>query len=835
MAQLAIRRATNLARVVPHAAALSARPIRRSLVTLLAVVGTTSLLAGLMPNLSATEFRRFADPFGDNPPFSTVTFTVEPGDTRVTYGAGLDIHATIDGPPVDALELVLRPLTALDSSTAPPSGVTATAEESVLMFPDKPGEWRASISNITRPTAYFVRARTARSARYAIDVITVPQIAEVLVRVAPPAYTRLPPYEGAVPAAGIAGLPGTQVTLSVRSNRPLSRGNVTYTARGDRREFALTPISAGSSTVSGVFPVTVSGRIELQVFDVAGQVSTEEWTAPVTQLVDEQPFVRLIEPRPVSFATPTAVIPVVVSAEDDYGISRLQLFRNLNDSRYLPDGLPVASPPPRHVYQVTRLLLELYDPEPGDEIKLFARVEDNDPHAGEERGVSSTGKGSESSIVAIRIISHEHFEQMRQTREGMETLQAKYQQARRRMEALGEEVEMLRKELQEMPAGDEATEQIRESLKRLAQRMAEESEALRKLSQKKHPFAVDEVLNRELEQMQESVQRLQKRTESLADQPELTREEVEKALEQLAQELRGERERFDQETIEPLETLAAVARIAQDESRFVELYRRQRDLADRLESLKGKDQVDDPSVKSRMRDLEEEQRRIRIDLEELLNDIEQHAAQLPDDESLDELRNTATEFVTAVRESGAADEMAEAENGLAEFSGTRGHEGAEEAADILEQFLSKCDKMGKSGAGKACRRFQPGLSDAMQQTLDQMLQGMQPGMSSGMSSGMGSGGGQSGNSARRNNVGLYGDTPLTESSAGGTEGSSSENSRARSGRDGGNGRGRSDDDEAHDADSALRASGANDAAVPLRYRRQVGRYFQRIADELGDN
>jgi len=37
-----------------------------------------------------------------------------------------------------------------------------------------------------------------------------------------------------------------------------------------------------------------------------------------------------------------------------------------------------------------------------------------------------------------------------------------------------------------------------------------------------------------------------------------------------------------------------------------------------------------------------------------------------------------------------------------------------------------------------------------------------------------------------------------------------------------------------EAPGRLRASGGSDAAVPLRYRRQVGRYFQRVADELED-
>ena len=126
-------------------------------------------------------------------------------------------------------------------------------------------------------------------------------------------------------------------------------------------------------------------------------------------LADERPFVRITEPPKMSLATPTAVLPVTLSAEDDCGISRLQLFRSLNDSRPLPFDLPLPPRPPRRLDESVRLPLDRYGLEPGDVIKLFGRVEDNDP---------AGAKGAESSVVTVRIVSQEEFEQMLQTRQG---------------------------------------------------------------------------------------------------------------------------------------------------------------------------------------------------------------------------------------------------------------------------------------------------------------------------------------------------------------------------------------------------------------------------------
>ena len=56
----------------------------------------------------------------------------------------------------------------------------------------------------------------------------------------------------------------------------------------------------------------------------------------------------------------------------------------------------------------------------------------------------------------------------------------------------------------------------------------------------------------------------------------------------------------------------------------------QQDLAERLASLKGRDGEDNPALKARMRDLEQEQRQIRDALAKLLDDIQEHSEKLPD-------------------------------------------------------------------------------------------------------------------------------------------------------------------------------------------------------------
>lgn len=859
LAAIAVERAAVLTREIPSARAVPARPVGWALGSVMLVGLAVGLIAALLPRLARTQYMRFVDPFGDHPPYSRVILAVEPGDFSVVYGQGQDIVVKAEGPPLDRLDIVL-----LNEGT--------DQEEILPMFGEPDGRWRATIAGVTNPGQYFVRSRSVRSHRYRIDVITVPKLEEMRFRITPPAYTNRGAYEGPLPQGGIAGLPGTVIDLRARSNRPLSGGTLKVMER-DRHGaekatlIGLAPVSAGESEVEGRFEIREPGLIEVTVCDTDGQASQERFAAAVTVLPDDRPFVRLLDPPTVSLATPSVAVPVALDAEDDYGISRLQLYRSLNDSRSLPMDLEVSAPPPTRLADGAVLPLATYGVRPGDEIKLFARVEDNDPAA---------AKGSETPVALIRIISQEDFEQLILTREGMEVLQAKYAEARRRLEDLAMEIEKLQKEIAELPPDSELAQEKREQVSRFAEEMRKQASELRKAAENLLPYDLDQALTRRLEEMAEGLDEAADVLDEFNDSASPPKAgEMAETLKDLAEALKGQRDQYDEDVTQPLEQLAKIYPLLEDQARFTALYQEQKDLAERLASLKGKDSGDDPELRARMRDLEAEQFRIRERLNDLLQDIEDHIAQLPEDkeiqqlmeeldqrieelaaldenaqdektqqrrekleqrrdqlqqflEGLDTLTETANEFVRGVRGSGAAEAMSDAESGLAEFSGTRGYEAASEAEQILLQFLSQCQSMGEGG--QACMRFAPGLGEGLGATVDQLLAGA--GMKVGMSGVGGAGGGYSARTSTLDNVGLYGQLPTM---AGGPNERTRRDAAAVGfgpGRDGESRGGR--EPGRVEATEPLRAAGAGETAVPVQYRQRVGAYFERVADEVGD-
>jgi len=435
-------------------------------------------------------------------------------------------------------------------------------------------------------------------------------------------------------------------------------------------------------------------------------------------------------------------------------------------------------------------------------------VEDNDP---------AGAKGSESPVVSLRIIAQEEFDRMVRMREGIEALTSKYHEAQRRLEALAEQADGLRRKLKKLPPESPLADQTRRQMRQLQQLMRQEAEAIRRSAARKLPFDLDQRLTPELGKMARLTDAMADELEKLQKQVDLLNKDAADRLEKMMKRLDSGRGDY-RGTMEAIEHLEAIFPLLVDQERFTVLVLRQQDLAERMSSLRGHNGEDNPALKGRMRDLEEEQRQIRLSLEELLGDIEDHATRLPDKPELRKLRETALQFAKDVRASEAGETMTAAETSLAEFAGTRGHEKAKEASAILQRFLKRC-----SGMGAGCRgalAFQPVLSRSMGNTVAQLLAAM----------GLGQGSGAGGYGA----MGLYGDMGGMSGQGSGQFGDPGLHGNARGPSRGGTSAGGANPDtlSAGDLRALGAATAAGDAAVPILYRRSVGQYFQRLSDEL---
>ena len=183
LAGIAVDRAAELARCARTeggavAASIDLGACGRALAVLV------TLVALVLPRLAQAQWLRFADPFGDHPPYSAVVFRVEPGDIRVIYGQGVEIRATVEG---------ARSIVSSWSSSRPTRHPSAWR-----CFRKEPGTGgpRWPMSRVRAAITYTPTGRA--SARHHIEVITVPQLSSVALPRYAACLSRRSAYQGPV-------------------------------------------------------------------------------------------------------------------------------------------------------------------------------------------------------------------------------------------------------------------------------------------------------------------------------------------------------------------------------------------------------------------------------------------------------------------------------------------------------------------------------------------------------------------------------------------------------------------------------------------------------------
>ena len=381
---------------------------------------------------------------------------------------------------------------------------------------------------------------------------------------------------------------------------------------------------------------------------------------------------------------------------------------------------------------------------------------------------------AESPVTVVRIISTEQFQEMMLREKGAESIAAKYEEAERYLEKLAQSIDELQKAADAAaakPDSSEAAEELQKKIDAAQKAAAQAAKNLQKLSEQPMPIDVDRELAKRLARMAEDAAKTAKTLgemkKSQGGKGGLTSEQKEQ-LRKMAEQTSGQRTQLDKQAIQPLERLQQAMPLLIDEQRFAELAAQQRDLAQRLESLRSSPDPHDAKVERRIAELEAEQQQLRESLENLLDDIAANADALPDVPDLQKLKSTAKNFSEAVRRKRGGSEMSGTQEKLLGSNFPGAIDDARKAADIMESFLGKCHGMG-NGACESCKlAFNPSagcpnLGDSLQQMLAML--GMKPGTGYGGNPaagfGFGAGGGYSVRSPGPHNVGMYGSLPMT--------------------------------------------------------------------------
>jgi hypothetical protein len=597
-----------------YAAELRATPLERLAVTgelrrhckraALALLAFAAVL-GAFFRITAVEAARFADPFGDHPPYSFTRLEIVnpgPAGTNLLYGKGLVVRVKTAGhKPKDVFLTSFPP-------GHPERAVT------VPMF-DKGGQaYDQLLDHVRSELVLFAhtRDRTSVSKQARIGLILTPKLEQAFVQVSPPPYTGLKPEEKPYDFKTVQALEGSQVRFRLRSNRPLREGALEVTG-GERPPQRVALTNTAESEVAGVLVPFESSRLRFTLADVAGTPSQDDWQGPLTVTHDLPPEIRITEPERDSLVAVDFKLQAHVEAGDDYGLRSVRIHRGINGVFGEPKVIAYDTIV-RNCHEVLDFDFARLGVKPGDVVSVFAEAVDTAPKPHLAR----------SQTLRLLVISVEDYNNFLREQTDLADLADKYEGLMEELQNLVEDQKKLGETAEKLKAqlAAAASARAREDLARqLDDLLAKQNELNHKLNQhadrlehfvRQDPLydveqELQEILGQEADTIRASARDNSAAAGDIARRssppagvrqlsPDLAADFKQASDEQLAR-LGGVQAETREQVADTLEDMSQMQELQKDFSQFEALYRAQKELAsqaqayDRAGQLSREDQL----------------------------------------------------------------------------------------------------------------------------------------------------------------------------------------------------------------------------------------------------
>ncbi|HSO75270.1 MAG TPA: hypothetical protein VLU47_10565, partial [Blastocatellia bacterium] len=328
---------------------------------LIAIGMTAALFFGPRP-LSQGIAELYANP--DAVSASAMFISVSPGTTRVPRGSDLQIKATLSGFDSELAQVFVRKQGA-DNWVAQP------------MEPARnDGEFQHVIFNIQDSANYYIEAKEIRSPEFALEVADLAFVKQIDLLLNFPAYTRLP-VKKIENGGEVAALKGTVVQLFAHLSGPVKTAHIVV-SDGTRVEMN----GAAGNLHTAQFAVKQNGTYKIEITSDDDERYNGSNEYDITVLEDNAPTVLIDKPGRDMKVSSIQEVFTQVRAEDDYGISSIELVYSVNGGEEQKVQLQDLKSEAAHSLSGAHtFFLEEYALKPGDFVSYYAKARDNNQEA----------------------------------------------------------------------------------------------------------------------------------------------------------------------------------------------------------------------------------------------------------------------------------------------------------------------------------------------------------------------------------------------------------------------------------------------------------------------
>jgi hypothetical protein len=286
-----------------------------------------------------------------------ITVEVLPGNVRVPGGKPVKIRARIRSGDSDFTQL------------APQLVLTAGAETRTVEMMRADGGFEFDIGAIDRSFRYLVRAGASSSTEYSVTALFPPRVQRIDIHYDYPSFSGLA-ARMEEDGGDIYAPAGTRVRLRIHTDKPIATGRLAMAAG------ALPLTSAGEKVVDAELVLTKDDSYRVHLADRDGLTADGESEYFIRLLDDRPPDVRILRPSSDQGITPLEEVTIEARADDDYGVSTLELVYAVGGGREHAIPFSRISGTPIQKVGAHLLAAEDLNVRPGDVITYYARARD---------------------------------------------------------------------------------------------------------------------------------------------------------------------------------------------------------------------------------------------------------------------------------------------------------------------------------------------------------------------------------------------------------------------------------------------------------------------------
>lgn len=505
--------------------------------------------------------------------------------------------------------------------------------------------YTARITGLQRSLTVYAKAQQAFSDSSWLEVVPRPRIARLQVEVRPPEYTGQSRHQLPEGVGDILALPGSIVSVDVEASRSLQEAHLVFSPEGGTAHNRM--MDARGRQASHTFTLQQAGSWWLKLVAMDGVESGDPlvWTISLSE--DLPPNVEIRMPEDGTRIPEDLVVPLVVVADDDYGISRLALRFLVYNELTTPDSLPDEAyaaielngdtlGPGRVAVQTLWSLqgLELF---PEDEVHYFVEAWDNDIPNGPKRARTPVRRLLYATLEEI-------FAEMdRQEAMNGQQLQQSLRQAEDVRRQLEETLTRMRSNPEDLSW--EESRALEEAMQDQQELFDQLEQAARTLEQMQQQFQQQNMVSMELLEKYSRVQQLleQVATPEMREAMENLREAMEQQDGDRIREALEQMNFSQEEFIENLDRTLSILEQLNQERRMEELVQRAEDLAQRQQDLS--ERMENATQQEWQR-IAAEQENISNGVQQLNEDMNRLAEEMADrqPETAESLRDLAQEL-----------------------------------------------------------------------------------------------------------------------------------------------------------------------------------------------